>query len=75
MGGSRVNYFGSRSPLGHCFQFLHSGPNSAYASFGYRPSGSPLVADGRPGRVVWYAGRVRMSATARRGRLTYSKGR
>jgi len=47
MGGSRVNYFGSRSPLGHCFQFLHSGPNLVYASFGYRQSGSP-VQGGRP---------------------------
>jgi hypothetical protein len=27
-----------------CFQFLHLGPNSAYASFGYQQSGRP-----RPG--------------------------
>ena len=43
--------------------FLHLARNSAYVSFCYRQSGSPLVADGRPGRVVWYAGCVRMSAT------------
>jgi hypothetical protein len=37
-----VNYFGVASLSGRgvtCFQFLHLGPNSAYASFGYRQSG------------------------------------
>src|SRR6516225_4299832 len=44
---SRVNYFGSRTIVvaelaaRPCFQFLHLGPNSAYASFGYRQSGVP----------------------------------
>jgi len=41
-------------------------------AFGYWQSGSPLVADGRPGRVVWYAGRVRMSAAAQAGALGFA---
>src|SRR5262249_22754467 len=41
---------GTRSAAG-AFNFRHLGPNSAYASFGYRQSGSPVQV-GRPAPFV-----------------------